>query len=380
MAQSFDAFAYFDHLRSGWRVIAVTCVTAIAVALGISLLLTKKYTATARILISPPGGSDPRTSMSVSPVYLDSLRTYELFASSDDLFQQAVNRFGLRRVAGDQPIDRLKRSILKVSIPRNTRILEISATLPDARKAQELALYVAQETVDLNRSSNLEGDRELTAEAEKRLSEVRERRDQTERAWEEALRMGPVDSLTNRIEGMEELHQKLQQDLLVQETNIAEYEDRQKGLATAGAASRPAEAASQSEELHAARIRADRLRAQIRASREEIQRQERILGRRSAARDRLDDERESAQVAFNAANRQVQEARAAVGYRGERLKIVDRGVVPESPSSPNIPLNTMAAMGIGLIGSLLFLTLQFGYRQRQSDPFREPLHMSHRND
>jgi capsular polysaccharide biosynthesis protein len=380
MAQSFDAFAYFDHLRSGWRAIAVTCVTALAVALGISLLLTKKYTATARILISPPGGSDPRTSMSVSPVYLDSLRTYELFASSDDLFQQAVNRFGLRRVAGDQPIDRLKRSILKVSIPRNTRILEISATLPDARKAQELALYVAQETVDLNRSSNLEGDRELTAEAEKRLSEVRERRDRTERAWEEALRLGPVDSLANRIEGMEELHQKLQQDLLVQERNIAEYEDRQKGLATAGAASRPAEAASQSEELHAARIRADRLRAQIRASREEIQRQERILGRRSAARDRLDDERESAQVAFNAANRQVQEARAAVGYRGERLKIVDRGVVPESPSSPNIPLNTMAAMGIGLIGSLLFLTLQFGYRQRQFDPFREPLHMSHRND
>jgi uncharacterized protein involved in exopolysaccharide biosynthesis len=54
--------------------------------------------------------------------------------------------------------------------------------------------------------------------------------------------------------------------------------------------------------------------------------------------------------------------------------------MPESPSSPNIPLNIVAAMGIGLIGSLLFLTLQFGYRQRQSDPFREPLHMFHRND
>src|SRR5690349_17215308 len=78
-----------DQLRSRWRLVAIVCAIAAAVSLGASLLMTPRYTATCRILVDPPAGSDPRVSTAVSPIYLESLRTYEAFAASDDLFLKA---------------------------------------------------------------------------------------------------------------------------------------------------------------------------------------------------------------------------------------------------------------------------------------------------
>jgi uncharacterized protein involved in exopolysaccharide biosynthesis len=42
--------------------------------------------------------------------------------------------------------------VLRVEIVRNTRILEIAATLPDPQRAQALARFLAQETVEMNRA------------------------------------------------------------------------------------------------------------------------------------------------------------------------------------------------------------------------------------
>src|SRR5438477_5146905 len=151
------------QLLSGWRIVAIACILAAAASAVASLLMPRKYTATCRILVDPPAGSDPRVSTAVSPIYLESLRTYEAFASSDDLFQQASKKFGLRSDA--TPIEKLKKRILKVEVLRNTKILEISATLPEPAKAHSLALYIGQQAVGLNRSVGVEADRELLAEA-----------------------------------------------------------------------------------------------------------------------------------------------------------------------------------------------------------------------
>ena len=96
MARSFTPPDYFRHLRARWRFFAVACGVA---AVAVSLLLPRKYTAVARIMIDPPAANNPRIAIAVSPMYLESLRTYELFASSDELFQQAVGHFhgGLAR-------------------------------------------------------------------------------------------------------------------------------------------------------------------------------------------------------------------------------------------------------------------------------------------
>src|SRR5579863_2032024 len=137
-----------EAVRTRWRIVALTCAISVTLTLAVSLLLPKKYTAVTRIVIEPPAGSDPRASTAVSPIYLESLRSYEAFAASDNLFLQAVQRFGLRR--DSQPIDRLKQSVLEVDMPRNTKILEIRATLPDPKTSHELALYMAEETVKLS--------------------------------------------------------------------------------------------------------------------------------------------------------------------------------------------------------------------------------------
>src|SRR5689334_9581043 len=147
MAEPFAAFRYISYMLSRWRFIALSCVMATLIAFLASTLIEREYTATARMVIEPPAGTDLRAAVAVSPIYLESLKTYEQFASSDSLFRTAVDRFGLRALLGNQPIETLKKRVLKAAILRNTRIMEISATLPDPRKAQALAQFVAESTV-----------------------------------------------------------------------------------------------------------------------------------------------------------------------------------------------------------------------------------------
>src|SRR5271168_2373975 len=93
MYDSFDAFEYVDYLRKRWRVVAAACGAALLLSVSISLLLPKRYTATASVVIDPPGSNDPRMGTAVSAVYLESLKSYESFASSDTLFARAAEKF-----------------------------------------------------------------------------------------------------------------------------------------------------------------------------------------------------------------------------------------------------------------------------------------------
>ena len=68
MYQSFDPFEYLDYLRRRWRVVLVAGAVVVALALPLSLLLPKRYTAMATIVIDPPAGIDARTATAVSPV------------------------------------------------------------------------------------------------------------------------------------------------------------------------------------------------------------------------------------------------------------------------------------------------------------------------
>src|ERR1700726_648099 len=93
----FDGTQFAHYVRERWPVIAVCCAVAITVTVGTCILLPKRYTATASILIEPPAGNDPRGATAVSPVYLESLKTYERFASSDSVFSKALHKLGLQQ-------------------------------------------------------------------------------------------------------------------------------------------------------------------------------------------------------------------------------------------------------------------------------------------
>jgi len=284
MPQTFEMFRYIDHLRRRWLVMAVACGAAVALALFACLFMTNQYTATARIMIDPPAGSDPRAAIAVSPIYLESLKTYELLASGDRLFLDAMDHFKLPR---SKPIDRLKPSILKVQIPRSTRVLEISATLGDPQQAHSLALYIAEQTVRLTREVSIAGDSDLIADAQKQRDDARARMERAETAWAR-LAERPVD------------------------------QDPQ----------------------------------------------------RAAQVDTVQAERGAARLAFEEAEKRLAQDRSYSGYRGERLKVVDPGVIPEQPSWPNTPLIVLSALLVALAASLLYVTFEFNYRLERSGPSR----------
>jgi len=183
MNESFDAYRYIGYLRARWRWIASSAALAVVLAAAASLAMTPQYTATARVVIEPPAGADLRAAMAVSPIYLESLKTYERFADSDSLFQKAVRQFGLQ----GGPIESLKRRVLQVQLVRNTRILEIAATLPDPQKAQALAKFLAEATVETNRASVAEGDQDLLHGIEQQARELRARLQETDANWAKAV-------------------------------------------------------------------------------------------------------------------------------------------------------------------------------------------------
>jgi uncharacterized protein involved in exopolysaccharide biosynthesis len=72
-------------------------------------------------------------------------------------------------------------------------------------------------------------------------------------------------------------------------------------------------------------------------------------------------EREAARAAFDSAEKRLEDTRSSAGQRGEQLKVVDPGVVPERPSWPNIPLMLAAAFLVALVASLLYLTMELSF-------------------
>lgn len=336
-----------QHLRERWRPIVISCVVAALASLAMSLLMPRQYTATCRIVVDPPAGSDTRVSTAVSPIYLESLRTYEAFASSDDLFQQAAQKFSLR--SDSTPIEKLKKKILKVEVLRNTKILEINATLRDAGKAHGLALYLAQAAVNLNRSVAMAADSELRVDAERQAAEARQTFERAQQAWSEAATGEPVDQANAELEADIDLRFTLERELATDQVDLAEAEAS-------------GDAQPRSGNLAGTRARVAQLRAQLQKVEENIAREQSLVAQRTTRLTKVETARKSAEVAMRVAETRLNDVRAAAGYRGERLSIIDPGIVPERPSSPNIFLNVLIAVFAALVLALLYIVIQIGYR------------------
>jgi polysaccharide biosynthesis transport protein len=350
MYDSFDAFEYVAYLRRRWLVVLLACVVAVVLSLTVSLLLPKRYTATASIVIEPPGGADSRSATVVSPVYLESLKTYEHFATSDSLFAGAAEHFHLMSAARSQEVESLKRSILKVSKIRDTKILEISATMTDPKLAQSVAQYVAEETVNMNRGANLVADREFLDDAEKRAAEAQQRLDQAQKAQANVTATSLIEPLQAELDASTELQTKLRRDLLEAEANVAEYQQQGDGQFAR-------------EQLQSARARLALLEKRSQELARSIGEKSALVAKRTARRDEVLAELKMAQTAYDSSTARLRDLRAASGTRGERLRVMDPGIVPQRPSSPNIPLNVAAALLVALVASILYLSFAFSFRK-----------------
>jgi uncharacterized protein involved in exopolysaccharide biosynthesis len=343
-AESVNTYRYLSFLSSRWRFIAASCAIAVSLAVTVSLTRPKLYTATCRILIEPPAGTDIRSALGVSPIYLESLKTYEHFAGSDSLFLRALDRFQLRHLFPNRPVESLKAGILKIGMVRDTKILEIKVTLPDPKTAQALAQYLGEETVKLSRSVDQEADQELAQAIEKQEADARARLDRSEAAWTRTIAQQPVERLQQDVQNGGDLKSGLERQLL---------------RAEADASGGPAEDSGN-------RTRADTLRKQLTQVERDLTTKEELLARRMAERDRVDAERTASQQGYTTVETRLSQVRADRGYRSERLKIIDPGIVPEQPSAPNTPLRVLAALLLGLVVPVIYLTLELSYRTQRA--------------
>ena len=366
MPDSFDAFRYIGYMRTRWRLIGASCAIAAIIAMTVSIIVPRQYTATANIVIDPPAGTDLRSAMAVSPVYLESLKTYEEVASGDSIFQQAVDKLDLRSEFGPRPLESLKSKVLRVEIVRNTRVLQISGTLRDPRKAQALAQLVAESTIKLTRSMFSEGDKDLLQGIEHQEADAQKRLDEIQKEWADSLTNEPMNLLETNLKSADALRSTLQTQVVDVEQEIADAAERE----THAPAS---EAAEIHKELTNARARLDETQKQIQSLDKQRDEWEKQWAARGARRDKIDADRKAAQAALSALQARLRDARGDAGYRGERLRLLDPGIVPEKPSSPNVPLNVGVAFLLGLLLPTIYLTLQMAYQEQRAGGRRSVL-------
>ncbi len=151
MPESPELLQYVAHLRRRWPVMALACAVALVLAGIITSLRTKQFTARALVLIRPPA-SDSFPATALSPTYMESLRTYERLAQSESLFQKAVHDLQITPPPGSDSLSLFRESALDANVLRQTRVLEVSATLPDPQQAQALAQYIAAAVVRMSGS------------------------------------------------------------------------------------------------------------------------------------------------------------------------------------------------------------------------------------
>ena len=361
-----DLLSFASYLGTRWRLVAIACVVALSAACVGSLLMPKKYTATASVLIEPPAGNDPRGATAISPVYVESLKTYERFALSDTLFLQALNKLGLRKTYSGSSIESVKKSVLRVTKPRDMKILEISATLPDPVNAQALAKFMAEQTVQLSGSLDQRSQVDLTEQVRKQLEASRTRAEKAEKARESFLASDPTDALEAEIKNGSEQKLRLQNELAEARIDLADYEARIRSQS--GPDQDPRDAARMREQLAASKARTAQIEQVDQELAKSLAAKSLLLGKRRHQREVLDLEGKAARAQSELATTRYNDTLASAAFRSERLEIIDPGTVPERPSSPNLPLNLVIAFFGALLSSLVYLTLGYSFSRLRALP------------
>lgn len=355
MHDSFDVFEYIDFLRARWKFPAIACGLAILAALVTGFLLPRRYTSTATILIDPPAGGDPHIATAVSTVYLESLKTYELLATNDQLFLRAATKFHLRDSDG-APIESLKRKVLKVDKLRDTRALQISVTLPDPGTAQAVAQFIAEGAVELSRTGGKEADDATIQDAAAAAATLKARLDDAGTAWRLAAGAHPAEALRSEISDDSFLKSRVEEQLLDDQTNAA------------------------ASDTAASRARIELLQRRISELTRAMDEKGKALATQSAREEDLRAALTSARAAYETAAQRLVDLRVSRGSRSEWLRMIDPGIIPQRPSSPKVPLIVIGAATLALFASFLYLTVSFSLtrgRRRYDLPLRMA---SHGND
>jgi capsular polysaccharide biosynthesis protein len=355
----FDPWDFIVDLKRRWPVVAASCALALVLSFVVSVTVPKRYTATAEILIQPPGGNDPRAATAISTIYLESLKSYERMASSDALFLRALEHIHASELAAGRSIESLKKSVLRVSKLPNTAVLEVSATMTNPKNAQALAQYVAEQTVEASQAIYAETEGEATQDFRKQIDATAAQGGKARQALEGLRGSEPVASLESQLENNSELKLNIEKELSESRTDLAGYLAQ---LSSPGTASE-SDKESLKQTIASAQARTASLELQLSGLGGAIAQQGQQIQEWKDRREALQTDQKAAQTAFETTSARLNDIVATAQLRGERLRLIDPGIVPQEPSSPNLPLNLAASLMLSSMGSLIYLVISFSYQR-----------------
>src|SRR5436190_13458982 len=362
MADYFDPIEYLAFLRRNAKLAAIAIGTAVLLTAAVSFLLPKQYTATATLVIEPPAGTDARGATAVSAIYLESLKAYEQFAASDSLFERARQKFHLEEGSGSATEALRKRVLSVVKLP-DTKLLQIKATLQDARQSQALVQFLAEETVALNHSVENQSEHEALTEVRKQVQEAGAKLAQTRGEYNAAVAEGAESVLGDEVRNLSDLKGRLNEQLANAATSLAELSARSDAQAKGFAAGDSRENLQQ--DIAAARARSAALTTQMASVSRDLAQKASALAAARARADQSADQLRAANTAFEAMSRRANELAGSSGLRTEQLRIIDPGIVPQQPSFPNTPLFTAVALLFSALLTLAWLSLRYGLEQQR---------------
>ena len=164
--------------------------------------------------------------------------------------------------------------------------------------------------------------------AEKQATEAQRRLDELQKAWNALAVSEPVESLQSEIDADVELRGKVEEQLVAAESAVAEYQQQAQDGSFAREQLECCAGASRASDQPVARVAA-------RDSTED--RDAGTPDRQEAARSRRRSKWRNSPTRPSAGR--LLESRATAGTHAEQLRIIDPGIVPQRPSSPNISLN-----------------------------------------
>jgi uncharacterized protein involved in exopolysaccharide biosynthesis len=320
-------------------------------AFAISELLPRRYTATTTVIIDPPAASDARTGAMLNPAYLDSLRTFEHFFTSDALFQEAAQRFHLD--TGGKDIAKVRNKVLKVKQQHETRILEISVTLADPTAACRLAQFITERSIADSREHAVSVDRGSMSNLSAEVEHARAELDAAQAQWRRATENDTPESIQAALDS----DISLESDLRGHENDAAAEAEEWRVRARDGEVTDRGYAQVQARAAAARRDDYGRRRAQLDG---EITAERKLLAERSSRLSLASAQLDMARKAFDAAQTRLREFSAVEGMRSERMRMIDPGVVPREPSSPKVLLNTLAGIILAFCLATGWLVLRAG--------------------
>ncbi len=141
---------YFQILKRGWWIIALTILIALVIALGASYLVPPRYRAVVRFIVTPGTELADRYQVLTSLNTLDNqviTLTYAEVMNSDRIYTEALSFLQL------QPTD-LEEYTYEAVVVSNTSVLELTVSGPDPQMVAGLANAIGYRTINFVRQLN----------------------------------------------------------------------------------------------------------------------------------------------------------------------------------------------------------------------------------